>query len=108
MQTCEYLQRFRRLREERMLPLAYCLFSSHRMFYRAAFAALTGAAAGLLGRLPLLLLPLLLLLAGRAGAQPGTGGPAPAPAAVPLDGGATLVLAAGAAYGLRRLRRPGR
>ena len=40
-------------------------------------------------------------------AQPGTGGPAPSsppPAAVPLDGGASLLLAGGAAYGLRRLR----
>ena len=37
---------------------------------------------------------------------PGSGGPAPGtPAAeVPLDGGASLLLAAGAAYGLKRLR----
>jgi MprA protease rhombosortase-interaction domain-containing protein len=39
---------------------------------------------------------------------PSTGGPAPsspqAPTAVPLDGGASLLLAGGAAYGLRRLR----
>ena len=37
---------------------------------------------------------------------PSTGGPAPGtPAAeVPLDGGASLLLAAGAAYGLKRLR----
>ena len=32
------------------------------------------------------------------------GGPAPAAVNAPLDGGATLLLAAGAAYGLRRLR----
>ncbi|MBD2723863.1 hypothetical protein IC234_17170 [Hymenobacter sp. BT189] len=50
------------------------------------------------------------LLAGAASeaqAQgPGSGGPTPGtPAAeVPLDGGASLLLAAGAAYGLKRLR----
>jgi hypothetical protein len=38
-------------------------------------------------------------------AQPGTGGPSPtAPAAVPLDGGASLLLAGGVSYGLRKLR----
>ncbi|MBF9142844.1 hypothetical protein I2I01_14435 [Hymenobacter sp. BT439] len=42
-------------------------------------------------------------------AQPGSGGPGPGtpvtPATdVPLDGGASLLLAAGAAYGLKRLR----
>ena len=37
--------------------------------------------------------------------QPGSGGPQPeAPTAVPIDGGASLLLAAGAAYGLKRLR----
>ena len=39
---------------------------------------------------------------------PGSGGPAPgtptAPTGVPIDGGASLLLAAGAAYGLKRLR----
>ncbi|WP_345050201.1 PID-CTERM protein-sorting domain-containing protein [Hymenobacter glaciei] len=38
---------------------------------------------------------------------PGSGGPTPAtPAATetPIDGGASLLLAAGAAYGLKRLR----
>lgn len=37
---------------------------------------------------------------------PGSGGPAPgaAPTAVPIDGGASLLLASGAAYGLRKLR----
>ena len=49
----------------------------------------------------------LLALAGLAthSAQaqaPGTGGPAPA--AVPLDGGASLLAASGVAYGLRYLR----
>ena len=38
---------------------------------------------------------------------PTTGGPvpqAPDPTAVPLDGGASLLLASGVAYGLKRLR----
>ena len=38
---------------------------------------------------------------------PGSGGPAPTtptPTSVPLDGGASLLLAGGVAYGLRRLR----
>jgi hypothetical protein len=39
-----------------------------------------------------------------AQAQPSTGGPAPQPAAVPLDGGASLLAASGVAYGLRYLR----
>jgi len=49
----------------------------------------------------------LLALAGLAthsahAQAPGTGGPAPA--AVPLDGGASLLAASGVAYGLRYLR----
>ena len=38
--------------------------------------------------------------------QPTTGGPTPGtpPTSVPIDGGASLLLAAGAAYGLKRLR----
>ena len=53
----------------------------------------------------------LLLLAGKVNivlAQgPGSTGPTPSPppTGVPLDGGASLLLAAGAAYGLRRLRK---
>ena len=53
-----------------------------------------------------------LLLASAGGTvtlaqNPVTGGPTPtaAPTAIPLDGGASLLLAAGAAYGLKRLRR---
>lgn len=50
----------------------------------------------------------LLLLAGAAPAalaQPGGGGPQPGggPTGVPIDGGASLLLASGVAYGLRRL-----
>ena len=57
------------------------------------------------------LLPLLalLLVAGRVAlAQPGSTGPAPvssSPTAIPLDGGASLLLAGGVAYGLKRLRK---
>lgn len=53
---------------------------------------------------------LLAGLASPALAQtPGTGGPqpsapAPDPTEVPIDGGASVLLAAGAAYGLKRLR----
>ncbi|KAA9338780.1 hypothetical protein F0P96_07890 [Hymenobacter busanensis] len=48
---------------------------------------------------------LLLLAAHGAFAQdPGSGGPLPGtPTAVPIDGGASLLLAGGAAYALRRL-----
>ena len=49
----------------------------------------------------------LLLTAGVALAQPGSGGPIPAnpPPAdeIPIDGGVSLLLAAGGAYALRRL-----
>ncbi|RTQ46904.1 hypothetical protein EJV47_21220 [Hymenobacter gummosus] len=55
---------------------------------------------------------LLLGAAATAQAQqdPGSGGPVPGnttpgPTAVPLDGGASLLLAGGAAYALRQLRR---
>ncbi|TGE19288.1 PID-CTERM protein-sorting domain-containing protein [Hymenobacter elongatus] len=42
---------------------------------------------------------------GSASAQgPGNGGPRPSATTAPIDGGASLLLAAGAAYGLRRLR----
>jgi len=56
-----------------------------------------------------LLMILALLLAGVGAAQaqaPGSTGPAPqnGPTEIPLDGGASLLLAGGLAYGLRRLR----
>ncbi|WP_081867750.1 PID-CTERM protein-sorting domain-containing protein [Hymenobacter sp. IS2118] len=47
-------------------------------------------------------------MAQQALAQPSSGGPRPGDAAgpttVPIDGGVSLLLASGAAYGLRRLR----
>ena len=56
---------------------------------------------------PLLLVAALLLVLG-AHAQPNNGGPGtdpdPDPTQTPLDGGASLLLASGVAYGLRRLR----
>ena len=62
---------------------------------------------------PILLTLTLLLLAGLAFAQapasaPPSGGPTPTPTptptSIPLDGGASLLLAGGIAYGLRRLK----
>jgi hypothetical protein len=53
------------------------------------------------------LLALGVLLQLPAAAQPSTGGPTPGtpdPTAVPLDGGASLLLASGVAYGIRQLR----
>ncbi|MGI4870230.1 MAG: PID-CTERM protein-sorting domain-containing protein [Janthinobacterium lividum] len=47
-----------------------------------------------------------LALTSLAQAQaPGTTGPTPQATTVPLDGGASLLLASGLAYGLRRLHR---
>jgi len=50
----------------------------------------------------------LLFTVASAVAQPGGGGPMPGnpnnPTPVPIDGGASLLVAAGAAYGLKRLR----
>lgn len=48
------------------------------------------------------LLALLLVAGGVALAQPG--GVGPSPTAIPLDGGVSLLLAGGAAYGIKRLR----
>ncbi|MCB2379123.1 hypothetical protein LGH70_16095 [Hymenobacter sp. BT635] len=48
---------------------------------------------------------LLLISASPARAQgPGTGGPRPGATNAPIDGGVGLLVAAGAAYTLRRLR----
>ena len=59
--------------------------------------------------LSLALLPLMMLLAlaGAARAQaPADGGPAPSgPTTVPLDGGASLLLAGGVGYAVRKLWR---
>jgi len=53
----------------------------------------------------------ILAFSGALLAQPGSGGPGPGtpvtpvtPTDVPLDGGASLLLAGGVAYGLKRLR----
>ena len=37
-------------------------------------------------------------------AQPGSGGPAPGAVVTPIDGGASLLLASGIGYAVRRLR----
>lgn len=53
------------------------------------------------------LIGLLALAWSAVSAQPTTGGPQPGtvdPTAIPLDGGASLLLAAGATYGWGRLR----
>jgi cytochrome oxidase Cu insertion factor (SCO1/SenC/PrrC family) len=53
------------------------------------------------------LLALCALTSLSALAQPGSGGPTPgttAPTAVPIDGGASLLLAGGVAFGLKQLR----
>ena len=51
------------------------------------------------------LLALLLVAGGVVLAQPGSTGPVPSTVtAVPLDGGVSLLLAGGVAYGIKRLR----
>ena len=58
------------------------------------------------GQRALLFAGLLLAATFAAHAQPGSGGPQPgAVVAVPIDGGASLLLAGALAYGVRRLRR---
>lgn len=59
----------------------------------------------------ILLSGLLCTATGSWAQSPGPGGPVPSdpppttdPTAVPIDGGASLLLAGGAAYGLRKLR----
>ena len=56
---------------------------------------------------PLFGLGLLLSLLAEPAAQAQTGGPTPgtSPTAIPLDGGASLLLIGGVGYALRRLRR---
>jgi len=52
-------------------------------------------------------LTLVIALGEVALAQPGSGGPGPGaadPTAVPLDGGVSLLLAGGVAYGIKHLR----
>ena len=52
----------------------------------------------------LLLLTLLALATLDAHAQPSSGGPTPTPTQTPIDGGASLLLAGGLGYALRKLR----
>jgi hypothetical protein len=42
---------------------------------------------------------------GSGGSTPGSGGPTPDPTGAPIDGGVSLLLAGGAAYAVRHLRR---
>jgi MprA protease rhombosortase-interaction domain-containing protein len=62
--------------------------------------------------LPVAVLMVVCSVTAQAQGTPGSGGPVPGgtpdPTPVPLDGGAALLLAGGAAYALRRLRRPAR
>lgn len=84
------------LREGRRLSTApaFFIFSSLKSFFMKLISVVV-ACAGLL----------LLLPAGVALAQePGSGGPTPNPTAVPIDGGASLLLAAGVGLGLKKLR----
>ena len=55
---------------------------------------------------PVVLLAVWALASAPAAAQPTTGGPSPGtpPASVPVDGGASLLLAGGLAYAVRKLR----
>lgn len=84
------------LQEGRLLSTAPAFFT----FFSLKFSLMKSipvvvACAGLL----------LLLPAGVALAQgPGSGGPTPDPTAVPIDGGASLLLAAGVGLGLKKLR----
>ena len=53
---------------------------------------------------PALLLALLVLATLEARAQPSSGGPTPTPTQTPIDGGASLLLAGGVGYALRKIR----
>ncbi len=46
----------------------------------------------------------VLLTVAPAQAQPGTGGPPITPTQIPIDGGASLLLAGGVALGLKKIR----
>ena len=46
----------------------------------------------------------VLLTVVTARAQPGTGGPPITPTQTPIDGGASLLLAGGVAFGLKKIR----
>ena len=65
--------------------------SSNRFFWAVALALAVGAGQQALAQ------------DGPTGPG-GPGSPTPPPTAVPLDGGASLLLAGGVAYGLRQLR----
>ena len=84
--------------------MKFPFFSSFRSRLHAGGAS-ESRRLGLAGVLALM----LALAAPTAWAQPGSGGPGPGtqppdPTDVPLDGGASLLLASGVGYAVRRLR----
>ena len=99
-QTIKYIHREQLIRLESHASIAPCQRSFFSLQFNYYMKLLLSFAP--------LLLAVLTLFSAPANAQPGSGGPNPTgpagPTAVPLDGGASLLLAGGLAYGLRHLR----